>query len=80
MKSKKEPAPSKAGADAASSFMAASAGEYLKTLGTVNMPLAGMAELQTHYMQEATELWNQSLQSLQGRPADAAVRAARQRW
>ena len=73
MTSKKEPAPSQAAADAAASFMAASAGEFLKTLGNVNVPLSGLAELQTHYMQEATELWNQSLQSFQGRPADAAT-------
>jgi polyhydroxyalkanoate synthase subunit PhaC len=52
--------PGKAGA-----FMGGGAGEFFSAHGGPHVPLSALTEMQGRYMQEATELWNQSLQALQ---------------
>ncbi|MCV2369123.1 class I poly(R)-hydroxyalkanoic acid synthase [Paucibacter oligotrophus] len=43
-----------------------------KTLAGLQIPPASLAELQSNYLNQATALWNASLQSSQGKPAEPA--------
>ena len=70
MKSNKSAPPTRPEAHAAGAFMSANAGEFIKAVGGLNVPLPVLAELQGQYMQQATELWNQSLQSLQAKQGE----------
>ena len=63
MKTKK-PTPS-ARPEPAAAGLAAGAEDLMKMLGTLNLPLPALTDMQGRYMQEATNLWNQSLQSMQ---------------
>jgi polyhydroxyalkanoate synthase len=59
-------------ADQAGAFGAA-VGDMMKSLGGLNLPLQKLGTLQGEYLQQATQIWNQSLQRLQ--PADGAAAA-----
>ena len=63
-------------ADEAATAFAASAGDIWKTLTSMSLPLPPLAQLQTDYLTQATELWNQSLQRLPGVPAGKPAPAA----
>jgi len=75
--------PSAPEADSAKAF-GATIGEILKSVAGLNLPLPALTRLQSDYLQQATELWNQNLQILQadGKPAPAAAdrRFAGQDW
>ncbi len=58
-------------ADAAAAFGAA-VGDWWKSVGSVNLPLAQVSQIQADYLKQATDVWNQSLQRLQGETAAAA--------
>ena len=57
------------GADEMASAFASSATELWKTLSGMQLPLPPLAQLQTDYLKQATELWNDSLHRLPGAPA-----------
>jgi polyhydroxyalkanoate synthase len=63
---------------AAQPFAGPNAGELFKAMGGLNVPLHSLADLQNRYLQEATELWNESLQSLR-ETREAAQESARNR-
>ena len=63
-------------ADEAATEFASSAGDIWKTLTSLSLPLPPLAQLQTDYLTQATELWNQSLQRLPGVPASKPSPAA----
>lgn len=73
-----------AGAAAASDLsanaqaMSATFGEIWKSMSGLSLPMPAMAELQGAYMKQATELWNQTLQSAAPAPTDR--RFAAQDW
>ncbi|WP_414858700.1 class I poly(R)-hydroxyalkanoic acid synthase [Paucibacter sp. TC2R-5] len=60
-----------AAAAAAASEAAAGFGEMWKTIAGLQIPAASLAELQSNYLNQATALWNASLQSSLGTPAAA---------
>jgi len=60
--------------DEAATAFASSAGQVWKTLSSMTLP--PLAQLQTDYLTQATELWNQSLQRLPGVPAAMPSAAA----
>jgi polyhydroxyalkanoate synthase subunit PhaC len=66
-----------AGTDRTASFMGSSAGEFLKSMEGLSVALPALAEMQGRYMQEATALWNQSLQPLPASQTNAAPEAGR---
>jgi polyhydroxyalkanoate synthase len=53
--------------DAAQAF-GSNVGEAWKAVSGLNLPLATLTQVQTDYLKEATELWNQSLQRLHKAP------------
>ena len=65
MKSKKSSSPPRPEESAAGAFMVAGGGECFKALGGLSAAMPALAALQGKYLQEATDLWNQSLHSLQ---------------
>jgi polyhydroxyalkanoate synthase subunit PhaC len=46
-------------------------GEVLKAMSGLNLPLPALSQVQTDYVKEAAELWNQSLQRLQANDSKA---------
>ncbi len=54
--------------DAAQAF-GANVGEVFKAMSGLSLPLPALTQVQAEYLQQATELWNQSLQRLQAPPA-----------
>ena len=63
-------------ADQAATAFASSAGEIWKTLSSMTLPLPPLAQLQSDYLKQATELWNESLHRLPGVPASTAAPTA----
>ncbi len=51
--------------DAVASALNATAAETLKSLTALTLPMPSLAQLQSDYLQQATALWNQSLQQFQ---------------
>jgi polyhydroxyalkanoate synthase subunit PhaC len=51
----------------------AAVGDLMKSLGGTKVPLAAIGQLQADYLKSATEVWNQSLQSLQSGAAGPAA-------
>ena len=76
-KPKPKPDAHPAASDPTASFRASSAGEFLKSMEGLNVALPALAEMQGRYVQEATALWNQSLQPLQSPQTNAAPEAGR---
>ena len=62
--------------DAVAQALAASAAETLKSLTALTLPVPSLAQLQTDYLQQATALWNQSLQQFQALAGAAIDKAA----
>jgi len=60
------PAP---GAEETARAFGSTVGEVWKAMSGLNLPLPALTQVQTDYVKEAAELWNQSLQRLQA-PAD----------
>lgn len=60
-----------------------SVGEVWKAMSGLSLPLPAVSQLQTEYLRQATDLWNQNLESLQGKGQAAAPmdrRFAGQDW
>lgn len=60
-----------------------SVGEVWKAMSGLSLPLPAVTQLQTEYLRQATDLWNQNLESLQGKGQAAAPmdrRFAGQDW
>ena len=79
MKVKPEPvttAPMAPITDAVAQALAASTAETLKSLTALSLPMPSLAQLQTDYLQQATALWNQSLQQFQALAGAAIDKAA----
>jgi polyhydroxyalkanoate synthase len=57
------------GADETAKAFGSNVGEVFKALSGLNLPLPALTQVQSDYLQQATELWNQSLQRLQSPPA-----------
>src|SRR5687768_13397415 len=55
--------------DEAAKAFGSNVGEVFKALSGLNLPLPALTQVQSDYLQQATELWNQSLQRLQAPPA-----------
>ena len=51
-------------------------GEVWKSMQNLNLPLQALSQVQTDYLQQATQLWNQSLQRLQVASNDEGKAAA----
>ena len=51
--------------DAVAQAFSATAAESLKSLTSLTLPMPSLAQLQSDYVQQATALWNQSLQQFQ---------------
>lgn len=58
--------------------MGATFGEIWKSMSGLSLPMPAVAELQSAYLKQATELWNQTLQSAAPAPTDR--RFAAQDW
>ena len=54
-----------AGAEAVAQAFGATAAETLQSLAKLSLPMPTLARIQSDYLQQATELWNQSLQQFQ---------------
>jgi polyhydroxyalkanoate synthase len=52
-------------ADATAKAFGSNVGEAFKALSGLNLPLPALGQVQSEYLQQATELWNLSLQRLQ---------------
>lgn len=60
-----------------------SVGEVWKAMSGLSLPLPAVTQLQTEYLRQATDVWNQNLESLQGKGQAAAPtdrRFAGQDW
>jgi polyhydroxyalkanoate synthase len=68
--SKRIPVPSKADSEQAARAFGSTVGEVWKAASGLTLPLPALSEVQSEYLKQATELWNQSLQRLQA-PAAA---------
>src|SRR5438046_664347 len=59
-------------------------GESLKSMTELNLPIPALSQLQSEYLQQATQLWNDSLQRFGGDKADGKSlhdrRFAGQEW
>ncbi len=75
-----ETLPVAAAAAAAASEAAAGFGEIWKTLAGLQIPAASLAELQSNYLNQATALWNASLQGSLGAQAPAPKPLADRRF
>ena len=64
------------GGHEAAQAIGSNVGEAIKALSQLNLPLPVLTQVQTEYVKEAAELWNQSLQRLQKPPAGAAGKGA----
>jgi polyhydroxyalkanoate synthase len=66
------------GADETANAFGSTVGEVWKAMSGLSLPLPALTQVQTEYVQQAAELWNQSLQRLQAPPAanEEAARAA----
>ncbi len=53
-------------ADAAAKAFGSNVGELWKSMSGLSLPLPALTDLQTLYLQDATALWNQSLQAFPG--------------
>ncbi len=62
--------------DAVAQTLSASAAETLKSLSALTLPMPSLAQLQTDYLQQATALWNQSLQQFQAMAGAALDKAS----
>ena len=62
------------GAGAPADPFGAAVGGIVKSMSGLNLPLQQLAQIQAEYVKSASEMWNQSLQRLQG-PAAAAPSA-----
>ena len=65
MKSKPEPAAAAPTTDAVAQALSDTAVETLKSLSSLSLPMPSLAQLQNDYVQQATSLWNQSMQQFQ---------------
>ena len=68
MKTKPDPAasaPLLPGADGTVAAFGATVADALKSISQLSLPVPSIAQLQTDYIQQATALWNQSLQQFQ---------------
>ena len=68
MKTKPDPAasaPLLPGADGTVAAFGATVADTLKSMSELSLPVPSIAQLQTDYIQQATALWNQSLQQFQ---------------
>ena len=65
MKSKPEPAAAAPTTDAVAQALSDTAVETLKSLSSLSLPMPSLAQLQNDYVQQATALWNQSMQQFQ---------------
>ncbi|MBT9491070.1 MAG: class I poly(R)-hydroxyalkanoic acid synthase [Paucibacter sp.] len=74
------PVAAAAAAAAAASEAAAGLGEMWKTLAGLQIPAASLAELQSNYLNQATALWNASLQGSLGDQAQAPKPLADRRF
>ncbi len=68
---KSKPFANPAGADPAQAFGVAMA-EMMKSMTGLSLPMPQLAQIQSDYIRNATEMWNQSLQGLQGEQAGKA--------
>jgi polyhydroxyalkanoate synthase subunit PhaC len=66
------PAPALPSADAFGKAVA----ESMKSMTGLNVPVDQLTRIQADYLQQATDMWNQSLQRLQAGPGNAAPAAA----
>jgi polyhydroxyalkanoate synthase subunit PhaC len=64
--------PATAEAAAPAEAFGAAVGEMVKSMGSLTLPLPALSQLQTDYVQQAADLWNRSLQQLQGTVQAAA--------
>ncbi len=64
----------------AAEAMTASLGSALGALSGLNLPLQQLMQIQTDYVKNATDLWNQSLQRLQSPTPDKATPIADRRF
>jgi len=62
---KHSPVASAAGAHEAASAFGSSVGEVWKAMQGLSLPLPALTQVQSEYIEQATDLWNQSLQRLQ---------------
>jgi polyhydroxyalkanoate synthase subunit PhaC len=65
--------------DPAGAFGAA-IGDMMKSMGGLNLPLPDLGALQGDYLKSATQIWNDSLQRMQGEGADKAPALADRRF
>ena len=65
MKSKPESAATAPMTDAVAQALSDTAVETLKSLSAMTLPMPSLAQLQNDYLQQATALWNQSMQQFQ---------------
>ena len=79
MKTKPDPAasaPLLPGADGTVAAFGATVAETLKSMTQLTLPVPTIAQLQTDYIQQATALWNQSLQQFQAFAGSALDQSA----
>ena len=72
--------PSPADMTASAQAMGAQLGEVWKAMSGLSLPMPAMAEVQSGYLKQATELWNQTLHHGQGAAATADRRFAAPAW
>jgi len=58
----------------------AAVGDIFRAMSGLNLPLQQVAHIQADYLQQATEIWNQSLHRLQGDAADKPLPLADRRF
>ena len=74
---KAKPYRSRAAAPAPADAVGPAVGDALQAVGGLNVPLEDLARIQSDYLKNATEMWNQSLLRVQGGAAQAAPIADR---
>ncbi len=68
MSSNTFPQATDAGSDEVAKAFGSSVGEVWKAMSGLNLPLPALTQVQSGYLKQATDLWNQSLQRLQATP------------
>ncbi len=73
---KAKPSPNPAPALPSADAFGKSVAEAMKSMTGLNVPVDQLTRIQADYLQQATDMWNQSLQRLQAGPGNAAPAAA----